>query len=872
MSSELFRSTGIAGLDQVIQGLRLGDNVVMQVEQIEDAQPFIEPFVREALEHGIPIIYFRFALHMEPLVDDEHVEVVQLNPELGFERFVTTILDLAEARGVGVYYVFDSLSELAVDWCSDQMLANFFMIVCPALYRLDTIAYFAMIRNRHMQRTVENISRTAQVILDVYRNKEQLYVQPLKVQDRYSPTMFMLHSWATRELIPVTNSATLTEIMANLPHSWLEFSLHRPGVWRRTVMHAQETLADLNSGKLTPREAEDCFMRLVRMAITRDERYIQLVSRYFTLADLMRILTRMIGSGLIGGKALGMLLARAMLVRTDSRWNDFLEVHDSFFIGSDVFYTYIVQSGCWWSRRVRHDPEALFDRIEEGQHCLLKGEFPQYLVNQFKEMLNYFGQSPIIVRSSSILEDNFGNAFSGKYESVFCPNQGPLSARLEQFMDAVRRIYASALSQEALAYRDHRGLLEQDEQMALLVQRVSGTVYDKIFFPHVAGVGYSFNPYVWDKQIDPKAGLLRIVCGLGTRAVDRIEDDYTRLVALNAPDRRVETSQEQARQYSQQQVDVLDLDTNCLRSIPFQQIVESADGLPLEMLAVRDQELLKRAAQQKMKNVFPWVLTFDGLIQQTSFVPRIRQMMQQLEKAYNYPVDIEFTVNFVEGQRFRLNLLQCRPFQVRSESGETIPLPGETLKAEDVILSTTGPVIGQSRSIPIDHIIHVVPSVYARLPNSKRFALARLIGRLTQVEAMSQRILLIGPGRWGTTTPAFGVPVTFQEIRRVAVICEVAVMHEGLIPDISLGTHFFNDLVELDMLYTAVFPEKEGHQVNQSLLLSLPNRLTEMLPAAENWQDALRLVNAADLSPRSIRMYADSVEQRVICFVQERSS
>ncbi len=150
-------------------------------------------------------------------------------------------------------------------------------------------------------------------------------------------------------------------------------------------------------------------------------------------------------------------------------------------------------------------------------------------------MLDYFGQSPIIVRSSSLLEDSYGNAFAGKYESVFCPNQGPHHRRLEELLGAVKTVYASTMSEKALRYRAQRGLLDQDEQMSLLVQRVSGVGYGSLFYPQVAGVALSRNPYVWNECIDPAAGVVRLVFGLGTRAVDRTDDDYTRIVALNAP-------------------------------------------------------------------------------------------------------------------------------------------------------------------------------------------------------------------------------------------------------------------------------------------------------------------------------------------------
>ena len=206
-------------------------------------------------------------------------------------------------------------------------------------------------------------------------------------------------------------------------------------------------------------------------------------------------------------------------------------------------------------------------------------------MDQFRAMLDYFGESPYIVRSSSLLEDTYGNAFAGKYESVFCVNRGTRKQRLEALLDCVRKVYASAMSEKALRYRVDRGLLDQDEQMALLVMRVSGSQCGDRFFPHLAGVGFSFNPYVWHKDIDPHAGVVRLVFGLGTRAVDRSDDDYTRLVALNAPTRRPESNFDEVCEYSQHRVDYLDLTANCLTSGHFLDLVQAGPELPWHLVA-----------------------------------------------------------------------------------------------------------------------------------------------------------------------------------------------------------------------------------------------------------------------------------------------
>lgn len=852
-------STGLADLDRVLQGLHPGDNVVWEVDRVEDYQPMVGPFLEEALRRQRRLIYFRFARHAPLIESNEEVEIHALDPGEGFETFVSGILDVVERAGDGAYYVFDCLSDLAADWFSDRMLLNFYQLVCPYVYELKTLAYFGLLKDRHPVVATDGITNTAQVVLEVFRKGPRMYLQPLKVFRRHSPTMYLLHGLEGENFRPVTNSATITEIRAASPQPWLDFSIRRPGIWAETFQQAQQAWHSLAEKGADNAETRRWFDRLLKMVVTRDDRLLALAAKYFELGDVVAIMKRMIGSGLIGGKSLGMLLARAILHRADKSWAERLEAHDSFFIGSDVFYTYLVENGCWWLRRGPRDGQGGRDvsgylaQAAEARQKLLQGEFPADVQEQFREMLEYFGQSPIIVRSSSLLEDSYGNAFSGKYDSVFCANQGTPQQRLEAFMAAVRTVYASTMSHESLQYRLHHGLLDRDEQMALLIQRVSGEMYGRLFFPQAAGVGFSFNPFVWHEDIDPHAGVLRLVFGLGTRAVDRSDDDYTRLVALNAPMKRPESRPDQATQYAQRRVDVLDLDANHLTSREFASL---AGALPPEQQSFFSREPGRRP-----------VLDFERLLTETQFIAELRDLLSTVGGAYQHPVDIEFTVNFLEGDRFRVNLLQCRPFQVKMKGeGGRIQFPA-TLRPEDRLLESRGPILGHSLATAIDRLIYVPPSIYSRLALSDRYAVARAIGRLTLETKPDGAgiVMLLGPGRWGTSMPALGVPVSFAEISRVSVLGEITLMHEGLIPDVSLGTHFFNDLVEMDMLYFAVSPGKEGHALNESLLREAPNRLMTLLPSARKLAEALWVIEASDLAEGG-RLYlnVDSMKQRLI--------
>jgi hypothetical protein len=861
-------STGLPSLDQVIQGVMAGDNIVWQVDAIEEYARFVEPFCANALRTGRKLVYFRFARHAQLVADGTGADILRLSPELGFETFTAAIHKTIEAAGRGAFYVFDCLSDLAADWYSDLMLGNFFMVTCPYLYDLETVTYFALLRDRNSIEAVSAIRGTTQILIDLFRHNEKLYVHPLKVDKRHSPTMYLPHAWEEGAFRPLTESAVLSEMLVQITERRVDSASRTVDLWDRTFMQAREILEGVTNGTRPPTDAQEIFEHLLRMMVTRDERLIPLACRYLDLSDLLAIRKRMVGTGLIGGKSVGMLLARAILCKTSRRWRQTLETHDSFFIGSDVFYTFLVRNGCWPIRRTQRSRTSFLDGAEAARQQIRAGTFPPFIREQFIAMLEYFGQSPIIVRSSSLQEDSIGNAFTGKYESVFCPNQGSPEERLSAFLSAVLTVYASTMSQEALLYRAHRGLLDSDEQMAILVQRVSGAVYGALFYPQVAGVGLSYNPYVWSEQIDPEAGVLRLVFGLGTRAVDRSDDDYTRVIALNAPLRRPEGSFNEVMDYAQHRVDVIDLEANRFVSLHSDAVFSASPELPVEMFASRQAPLGRDTPGRRMAPP-PWVLTFDKLLSKTPFVQDLRDMLGALRRAYDYHVDVEFTANFLADGSCRINLVQCRPLQVKE--GGRIVAPPEGLKPEDIVLEARGTVIGQSSFVALNRLIYVVPAAYAALPISERFSIARMIGRLTHIEgegARAKTVMLLGPGRWGTSTPSLGVPVSFAEINTVSVLCEIVTMGINVVPDVSLGTHFFNDLVEANMLYIAVYPGTSGNGVNEGFFEQQKNRLADLVPDEARWADVVRVIDLPTApAGRALYINADCLTQKAVCYL-----
>jgi len=870
-------SSGIPALDKILQGVLPGDNVVLQIEDIEDYIPFVHSFCSKVNEDKKDLIYFRFAQHKYLIPEGVNASVYILNPKKGFDYFISEILNVIETHGMGACYVFDSLSDLTADWYSDVMLSNFFMLTCPYLYVFKTVAYFALFRHNHDAKTFNDIHETAQVIIDIYNYKgKSLYIHPLKVDKRFSSTIFMLHRWddlsnPNSSFKTIVESALIAEILTEKHYQWIDYSKQHIDAWHLSFQKAQETLEGLVLGEISLKESEKFKKGLLQKIIVKDERLFPLAMKYFDLKDLLTIRKRLIGSGFIGGKSLGMLLARKILEVENSRIKDKLEIQDSFYIGTEVFYTFLVKNDCWWMRRKLSNLDTFLEGLEETHNKILYGDFPDYLIERFSEILDYFGQAPIIIRSSSLQEDAYGNSFSGKYDSFFLANQGTSEERLEDFINAVKKVYASAISKDALTYRRERDLLDKDEQMAILVQRVSGSIYGKYFFPQVAGVGFSFNPYVWNKQIDPNAGFVRLVVGLGTRAVDRLEDDFTKLVALNKPLLRIHTTLDETQSFSQRKVDVIDLEDNKFTTGLFHEIESIPQVLPyIDLVATRNLELESRMRSLNRPEVFSWVLTFKNLLENTMFAQDMNDMMQTLERAYDHPVDIEFTLNFLELEHYKINLLQCRHFQVKNEIKD-IKAPKE-IDAESIIIKTKGPIIGTSIATNIDRFIYIVPSAYAELSNRDRYSIARLIGKLNQSEDnLNKKIMLLGPGRWGTSTPSLGIPISFAEINNVSLLCEIAEKTGGFIPDVSLGTHFFNNLVELDILYFVLYPEKEGYNIDHDYFLNARNALTEIIPDSDKWVDVIKVIDINESKDNKlININMNSFSQTGVCYIKKK--
>lgn len=799
--------SGLDGLDTVLQNIRLGDSVVWQISSIDDYIYVVKPFAEKAISLNRSIIYFRFAEHPPLLQEREGLKIEYLDPDSGFESFTVNVNKILQQKGPGTYYIFDCISELQSVWAADFMMRNFFKAICPSIKELPSVAYLSMMRYRHSYNSVGQIRETASIYLNILRGNNGVYIHPLKVENRHTATMFLPHLFLDNEgkmLVPLTDGISSSKYYSLLGPKGVVSGRRNLDNWDIFFMKA-------NSAKRHSEKIKSEIMdRIYRVLIGRDKERARLYKENFTIQDYLDINDRLIGSGSIGGKTAGMLIARKIIQNNRPDLAQYLEPHDSYYIGSNVFYTFIISNN-WWKLWVEHkSDEGYYLAARALKSQLTHGKFPELVRDKFKILLDHFGQNPIIVRSSSFLEDGFGNAFAGKYDSVFCVNRGTPEERYDNFVNAVKEVYASALDESALVYRQKRGLKHSDEQMSILVQRVSGSIFDDIYMPGVAGVAYSTNTYVYKKDIDPNAGLVRIVAGLGTRAVERISDDYPRIASLDKPT----LHNENKASFSQKYVDVLGFEDNSLVSLPLDEVIQKTPPWYNNLIVEHDREaeemLYERGLNKKV--IFT---TCDKILKNSKLVNILREMLSTIQLHYRNPVDVEFTINFSDSGDFLINLLQCRPLKVKGSEAHSLVIPD--IPSEKVYFRLKGGAMGGPANINIDLVAVIDSKRYLNLPYKAKYGISAAVGFINQyAKENNKNLMLIGPGRWGTSSAELGIPVKFAQISNACVICELSFENSGFMPELSFGSHYFHDLVENDIFYGAIF-EKDCSQGYKSI-------------------------------------------------------
>jgi hypothetical protein len=633
-----------------------------------------------------------------------------------------------------------------------------------------------------------------------------------------------------------------------------------------------EKMPEEEKVKLIPRLSE-LKVVLIRNLISDQLRYINVAREWFTVNDLYEIRRHKIGNGRIGGKAAGMLLAyRILQTLAEKEIKSTVSIPETFYLGADIFYTFMeLNSLVHWNDQKYKPEEQMRAEFPEIEKDFVKGVFPTEVIDKLENILLKLGNKPLIVRSSSLLEDNFGTSFAGKYDSYFCPNQGNIQDNLTELTCAIARIYSSTLNPNALLYRRSKGLQDYDERMAILIQVVKGEKFKDYFFPLAAGVAFSRNLYRWAPQIRREDGFIRLVWGIGTRAVDRVGNDYPRLVALSHPLLRPNSSTEAIRRYSQQYIDLIDLKKNEFVVASIGDVLDESYEA-LRYIAQVDQDGYYSSIRSTVigGKISELVITMEDFLKRTSFAPDMRHILHTLETHYQAPVDVEFTAQIkdllAEKPEVDITILQCRP-QSQLEMAAHVQIP-INLEDDEVIFSTNF-MVPEGLIPDIQYVIYIPPEKYYALESEQqRVELCRAIGKLNML-LIKDVFICVGPGRWGTTNTDLGLNVNYGDIYNSRALVEVTGEGYGNAPEPSFGTHFFQDLLESQIYPLAIYLDHPDMQFNRNFFDGLPNHLLAFLPEMIKMEDCLRVINVADYRPEHRMVLAmDDIKGKAVAYIK----
>ena len=586
---------------------------------------------------------------------------------------------------------------------------------------------------------------------------------------------------------------------------------------------------------------------LVRRFLSEQLEYVMVAKEYVTTRDFEDLLGRVIapsgGQIRVGGKAAGLILASLILDReVASRGGGSpVQTPRTWYLASSGLIDFIRYNDLQDLVEQKYKPiEQVRSEYPNVVQLYKNSSFPPDMVRDLSAALDDMGDRPLIVRSSSLLEDRLGTAFSGKYKSLFLPNTGDRKQRMEALLDAIAEIYASTIGPDPIEYRREHGLLDFNEEMGVLIQPVVGVRTGRYFLPAFAGVAFSRNEMKWSPRIKREDGLIRLVPGLGTRAVDRLGDDYPVLAAPGQPGLRVNATIDEVVRYSPKKIDVIDLETGTFVTLPIRDLLaENASSYPAfdQVFSVLEGDMLSRPRSLMVDpGRDELVATFDGLLGSSRFVEEIAWILDTLEQRLGWPVDIEFAH---DGKEFFL--LQCRPQSYGKQSGPS-PIPRD-VPEEDVVF-TARKHVSNGRVADVTHIVHVDPDAYSALEDrSDMLAVGRAVSRLNKLLPKRQFILM-GPGRWGSRGDIkLGVNVTYSDISNAAMLIEIARRKGSYVPDLSFGTHFFQDLVESGIRYLPLYPDDEGVLYNHGFLSRSPNLLPQMAPEFAHVERVVRVID-----------------------------
>ena len=590
---------------------------------------------------------------------------------------------------------------------------------------------------------------------------------------------------------------------------------------------------------------------LVRRLLTDQLDFISVAKRHIKVLEFGDVLDHIIASdgnqGRLGGKAAGLILAHSILQRAkeEGRFKGNYKVPVSYFVPSNGILEFIDYNGLQDMINVKYKPiEEVREEFPLVERLFKSGSIPPTIRRGLESMLREFGETPLVIRSSSLLEDRIGHAFSGKYKSLFIANKGPIEKRLADLEDAIAEIYASVFHADPIEYRRERGLIDFQEQMGILIQQVVGREVGRMIFPVFAGVAFSTCEMRWSPRIQRTDGMARLVLGLGTRAVDRTVADYPVLVALRQPTLKAVQRPDEVYRYSQHDVDVVDLREQQFESL-------ALDVLPVahRQTAAPDEpdllDLSRPADSPHGGHHGPDATRGDGRHLRRS--PEVLVPQRSRGHARSAAGGPRRTGGRGVRPRRRVPLHAPVP---RAEPGLGPEAGADPVRRRR---SRTGcsPPTGSSRRDSSR-----TSSTWCWSTRATTRSCPRRSGSCGWRPPWASST---GPSPSGDSpswdraggavaaTSGLGIPVSYADICYTALLIEIARQKGSYVPDVSFGTHFFNDLVEAGIGYLPLYPDDRDTVWNDDILLGSKNSLATDRP------DLRRPVRHPARHPRSER-------------------
>lgn len=654
--------------------------------------------------------------------------------------------------------------------------------------------------------------------------------------------------------------------------------LENPGSSLPEIVKALERYHLLSSQgfEVLPHQEKAFQVALIRRFLIDHPSFINIAKQYISIKDFYGLLKRVVyppdSHGKLGGKSSGLILANQIL-KKESAHNELLrdiKTPRTWYITSDGILNFMHYNNL---EDVMEQKYKDIEQVRKEYPFILQvfknSRMSPEIANNLMLTLEDFGDTPLIVRSSSLLEDQMGTAFAGKYKSLFIANQGTKEERLAELMDAITEVYASIFSPDPIEYRMERGMQDLHEEMGILIQEVVGQRVGKYYIPAFAGVAFSNNEFRWSSRIKPDDGLVRMVPGLGTRAVDRLSDDYPILVSPGQPGLKVNVTTDETVRYSPRKIDVINLETNTFETVAIRDLLsEYGHEYPdiTNVVSVYEDGFLRQpmglGIDFKRSNL---VVTFEGLLDRSPFLKQILTILKSLQDKLGTPVDIEFAH---DGKDFYL--LQCRP-QSYSREGVPAAIPKRT--PEEKIVFTANRYVPNGTVENITHIVYVDPDAYNAL---SEYADLRTVGRVvSQLNKYlpKRQFILMGPGRWGSRGDIkLGVSVTYSDINNTSMLIEIARQKGNYVPELSFGTHFFQDLVESGIRYLPIYPDDPKVKFNEGFFTQSHNVLPDIMPEFAHLANTVRVIDVPkSCSGLVLNVYMNrEIEEGVALLAQPR--